>query len=105
MVKKLIEGLYGFIFGFVGAFTQPVNDFLVNNIPNLDSYLSSVNSFLNSISSVISWFVYLIPKPFTATMLGLLFYVVGSLSGLLLMVYINGHILNFIKRLNIFGGK
>lgn len=105
MINKIISGLYDFIFTFVGGFTQPISDFITQNIPNLDSYLQQVNDFMNSITGVIGWFVYLIPKPFTATMLAVLFYFVASSGTVILMVYIGGHVLDLIKRLNIFGSK
>lgn len=104
MINKIIEGLFNFIFGFVDAFTQPISDLLINNIPDLSNMFTAVNSFLNSILNFIAYFVYLIP-PFTKSCLLILLYVIVSTASIVIFVYVQGHILNFIKRFNIFGGK
>lgn len=105
MINKIIGGFLGFVWDLVGGFTQPLNDFLINNVPNLDSYLSQTTTFLNSLNNYINWVLYLVPRPFTSTMLYL--FIITASASLIGVVgfYILGLMIDFVKRINIFTGK
>lgn len=105
MIDKLIEGLYNFLFGLTGTVTQPISDFLNNNFPDLSTAISTATSFFNSLSNVIAWFVFLIPKPFTIAMFLLFLVGVITLLPLMIEMEIVGKGLDLIKRVNPFGGK
>lgn len=105
MINKIIEGLYNFLFTIVGAFTQPISDAINTNFPDLSTAISSVNSFFNSLSSIIAWCVNLVPKPLTISMLtGFMLCIALTYPTMFIIEYL-GKTLDVLKRLWPLGGK
>lgn len=105
MINKLINGLFGFVWGFVGSVTGPISQALTAQFPDLSNYGSAVQSFLNTCSSLFAWVVYLIPRPLTLGILGIFVTYVGANILRILAIKILGMILDLVKRVNPFTGK
>lgn len=104
MINKIIMGFYGFIFNFVGAFTAPISDLLTNAFPSLTNITTSINNLFLRISDYILWFWFLVPPNTKLAIIAFLTVVVACQPKLISM-NILGYILDFVKRLNIFGSK
>lgn len=105
MINKFFEALFNFLWTMVGTFTTPISDFLVNAIPDLGSAFTNVNNFLNGLTNVIGWFIYLIPRPFGVLALTLFLFVVTSSQSIIILIKISSWCIDLVKRIWIFGGK
>lgn len=105
MISKFFESLFNFLWTMVGMFTTPISDFLTNAIPDLSSAFTNVNNFLNGLTNVIGWFIYLIPRPFGVLCLSLFLLVVISSQSIIILMKVSSWVIDLVKRIWIFGGK
>lgn len=104
MVDKLIEGLYNFLFGLVGTFTSPISNLLNTNFPDLSNVITQVTGFINSLSSLFAYFLYLVPPLTRVVLLAFLSTVILVYPGMI-AIELLGKSLDLIKRVWPFGGK
>ena len=104
MINAILSGLLTFIYNVGNVFTAPVNAIISTAFPDLSNFLSVITNVLNMISSVIAWFLNLIP-PITRALILLILNFWVLVTPIRVAVWNIAFGLDFIKRINIFGGK
>lgn len=57
MIKAIIKGMLGLLVYLVDIFLTPINNIINYFIPNINDYLSTINSFFNLCSNVLGFVV------------------------------------------------
>lgn len=104
MISKIAYGLLDFAFSFVDVFTQPIDDFISSNLPDLSNAIGVINNFFHTIEDGFSWFIYLIP-PNTLLALTIFITVFSSGYGLVLTFKLIQWVIDLVKRANVLSGK
>lgn len=55
MIGKILNGVLQFVINTVTLLLTPIDNLITTNFPSLDNALSSINSFINYIISVIGY--------------------------------------------------
>ena len=104
MINAILSGLIDFITSIANVYTAPVNAIITNFFPDLTNYLVIITNVLNQIGGVIGWFASLIP-PITRGIIIFILTFWVTIWPLRIAVWNISLGLDFIKRVNIFGGK
>lgn len=104
MINVILSGLIDFITAIANVYTAPVNAIITNFFPDLTNYLVVITNVLNQIGGVIGWFASLIP-PITRGIIIFILTFWVTIWPLRIAVWNISLGLDFIKRVNIFGGK
>lgn len=104
MINAILSGLIDFITAIANVYTAPVNAIITNFFPDLTNYLVVITNVLNQIGGVIGWFASLIP-PITRGIIIFILTFWVTIWPLRIAVWNISLGLDFIKRVNIFGGK
>lgn len=104
MINSFFQGLFSLLTNMASVYTTPVNAVLSNAFPDLNNMLGVITNILSMISSIIGWFVNLIPTN-CRNLIIFIFTFWLSIWPLRVVLWNVTFGLDFIKRINLFSSR